>query len=249
MDKYQIRFINEVDSTNSYAAELLRSNSKLYDRMVVAANVQSAGRGQKNTVWTSEAGKNLLISIILRPDSFEAKNSQLLYMVTSLGVIDFIYRYYQEKVRIKWPNDIMVENSKLAGILIENEFRGNLLNHTIIGVGININQIMFESLSNNAVSLCQLTGKEMNINNCIDEFLTEFDHWYKLLVSGELDLIQQTYTKKLYLLNNKRPYIYQGRNIEAAITGINETGSLVLEHQGLPIYINQPKELSYLTGD
>ncbi|HNQ13252.1 MAG TPA: biotin--[acetyl-CoA-carboxylase] ligase [Bacteroidia bacterium] len=247
MDKYQIRFVNEVDSTNSYAANLLRSNNKLQDKLVIAANAQLAGRGQKGTIWQSDAGKNILISIVLKPESIEAKNSQLLYMVTSLGVIDFVYKYFSENVRIKWPNDIMIGSSKLAGILIENEFRGNLLNHTIIGIGININQKMFGGIENDAISLSQITGREMDINVCIDEFLNEFDHWYKLLLSGELELIQQTYTKKLYLLNNKRPYIYQGRTIEAAITGVSDTGSLVLEHQGLPLLINQPKELSYKT--
>ncbi|HPH88516.1 MAG TPA: biotin--[acetyl-CoA-carboxylase] ligase, partial [Chitinophagales bacterium] len=144
-----------VDSTNTYAKSLIAKSSPI-DGTVILADEQFAGRGQSGNVWQSEAGKNLTFSIIYQTSFLLATEQFYLNMAVSLGIWSMVNSKLSiEKnkeltihdsrftTKIKWPNDIYVNNQKIAGILIENTISGMHLKHSVIGVGLNVNQEQF----------------------------------------------------------------------------------------------------------
>src|SRR5665648_1178797 len=140
----KLYFFENLPSTNTYAAKLLKKN-KLPEGTVVYTNYQSAGRGQTGNIWESEDGKNLLVSIVLFP-SFIIPACQFLISITlSLGICDFLKRYIPA-CAIKWPNDIYVNNDKIAGILIENSVMEGVIESSIAGIGLNINCLLYTHL-------------------------------------------------------------------------------------------------------
>ena len=110
-------FFQNLPSTNSHALYLLK-NSKLPEGTILYTNYQSSGKGYSGNKWESEDGKNLLISIILYPSFIKPEDQFLISMIVSLGVCDFLMRFIPE-CSIKWPNDIWVNNDKIAGLLLE----------------------------------------------------------------------------------------------------------------------------------
>ncbi len=150
-------------STNSYAAFLLK-NEVIPEGAIVSAEYQTTGRGQGSNIWESENGKNLLISIILYPSIIYPASQFLISMALSLGICDFLKRFIPD-CSIKWPNDIYVNDDKIAGILIENSIMGDKIESTIAGIGLNINQEKFLSDAPNPVSLSLITGKKYDLNS------------------------------------------------------------------------------------
>ena len=132
-------------STNQYAQELL-SKSKPVEGTVISAQNQHAGRGQIGSSWEAAPGQNLTLSIILYPQFLAIQHQFQLNQSISLGVRDFIAKYVQKPVKIKWPNDIYVNEKKIGGILIQNTLSGSSIQSTIAGIGINVNQKHFESM-------------------------------------------------------------------------------------------------------
>jgi BirA family biotin operon repressor/biotin-[acetyl-CoA-carboxylase] ligase len=234
-------------STNSYAASLLKSR-KVREGCVIYTNYQTTGRGQAGNKWESEANKNLLISIILYPTMINPADQFQLSMVISLGICDFLQRK-TKAISIKWPNDIYVNDDKIAGILLENSIMGDIIDHTVAGIGININQVKFLSDAPNPVSLAILTGVNFNLHECLSQLTSDLDKRYKLLISGDSDLIKSDYISHLYryyqwckFRDNKG--IFTGR-----ITDVNDTGRLRVELKDGNINEYSFKEIEFITGD
>ncbi len=156
-----IYFYDHLTSTNSEAVRLLKE-SGLPEGAVISAGFQSAGRGQKENKWESEEGKNLLISVILFPINIEPDLQFIISMTISLGICDFLKRHIPAS-SIKWPNDIYVNNDKIAGVLIENSIMGSSIEYSIAGIGLNINQEKFTGDAPNPVSLKNITGIDYDI--------------------------------------------------------------------------------------
>ncbi len=180
-----IIFHNELISTNTCAALLLKQQ-KPPEGTVIHANFQTAGKGQKGNIWVSEAGKNLLFSIILFPDMIKPEEQFGISMAISLGICDFLNKLIPV-CSIKWPNDIYAGDDKIAGILIENSIRGGNIESSIAGIGLNINQVIFPSYLPNPVSLKLITGKEHDPDYCLNELLSSLDKRYKMLISRPSD--------------------------------------------------------------
>lgn len=176
--KYNIIWHNELDSTNSEARRHLTALDNL---SVVAALHQSSGRGQGDHTWTSSPGDNLTFSIVLKPEGISSKDSFIVSQITALSVVRFLEASGIE-AGIKWPNDIYVlgksDGKKICGILIENIFKGDALSSSIIGIGLNINQVTFPDDLPNPISLCHLTKKRHNIEDCLEAFLDIFSDLY-----------------------------------------------------------------------
>src|SRR5688572_19765009 len=126
--------LDAVDSTNTYATTLLK-NQKPPEGLIIQAFHQTAGRGQMGTNWHSPAGESLTFSVILTPTFLKVDQQFYLNMAVSLGVYEYLTTKGVAGGLIKWPNDILVQRKKLAGILIENALQGNKIQHSIIGVG------------------------------------------------------------------------------------------------------------------
>lgn len=181
---YDIIWLNSTDSTND---EAKRRISTLDNLSVLSALSQTKGRGQRGNSWLSEPGKNLLFSIVLKyaihgesnPNgllSIQAYDQQVLSQITSLSVVDLLAAH-DIQAKIKLPNDIYVGNKKICGMLIENTISGKWMTSSIIGIGLNINQVNFDkSLPNpTSMALCIETQEEpLEIESLLYEFMDIF---------------------------------------------------------------------------
>ena len=132
-------------------------------------------------------------------------------------------------IKIKWPNDIYFKNKKLAGILIENVIKGNAITQSIVGIGLNLNQIVFTSDAPNPVSLKQITGKNYLIEQEIVKLRSSIRFFYKKLIQKQFEEINSEYLKCLYRFDSFHNYKVKDRLLKAKITGVNEFGYLQIE--------------------
>ena len=151
-----INKLNAIDSTNSYLKQLSVGDG-LDDFTVVVTEHQTQGRGQMGSVWESEHSKNLMFSVFKRFKDLKVDSHFYVSMAVSLAVCDALKLFHLKQLKIKWPNDILSEQKKICGILIENVIKQERIQSSIIGVGLNVNQVNFTNLPN-AASLKQLTG-------------------------------------------------------------------------------------------
>jgi BirA family transcriptional regulator, biotin operon repressor / biotin---[acetyl-CoA-carboxylase] ligase len=237
--------LNEVESTNNYANRLILSNAE--EGTVVLAQFQSKGRGQGGNWWESEAGKNLLATVILYPRFLNAGNQFILSKIVSLSLVEFLEKI-TDNVSIKWPNDIYVGNKKIAGILIENSISGSNLFSSVLGIGLNLNQEKFLSDAPNPVSLKQITGKEYNIEIVVSEILESILKWYKKIESGNFSEIDSVYFSQLFRWREWEKYSKDGNIFEAKIVGIGEFGQLQLEKRDGTVEEFMFKEVEFIIG-
>ena len=167
----QLLYKEEVDSTNRYLARLAMEQ-QLPNLFTVWADYQTAGRGQRETSWESEAGKNLTFSTLLYPKGVRA-NRQFLLSQSIAIAIQKVLSNYTEGITIKWPNDIYYHNRKICGVLIEHDLQGSWVEQTIAGIGINVNQESFLSNAPNPVSLYQLLGRQLDREKLLQELLEQ----------------------------------------------------------------------------
>ena len=142
----QIIKLNAIDSTNQYLHDLIGKIS-LEDFAVVTARYQTKGRGQRATTWQSEKDKNLIISVLKKEIDLNPQRQFLLNIVVSLALFKTLETLQIPKLSIKWPNDILSHDKKIAGILIELILKKNTIDKAIIGIGLNVNQTNFKELS------------------------------------------------------------------------------------------------------
>ncbi len=238
-----IIFLDEVDSTNNYAKQLVSDGAA--NGTVVLAHFQTRGKGQPGNFWESEAGKNLLTSIILHPDFLEAGKQFLISKIVSLSLVDLLTPEVND-VSIKWPNDMYIGSRKVAGILIENSIKGSTLDSSIIGIGLNLNQLVFHSKAPNPVSLLQLNGKIYDAQEMLKGFFQYFEKWYRLLEAGKFQQIDEAYLGKLFGFNQWRNFRKDKQLFEARICGIGEFGQLQLEDRSGKITEYMFKEVEYI---
>jgi len=240
-------FCENLPSTNSYAASLLK-NEDIPEGAIVYTDYQSSGRGQAGNKWESEENKNLLISLILFPSMINPAEQFLLSMVISLGICDFLQRY-TDAISIKWPNDIYVKDDKIAGILMENSIMGDIIEHTIAGVGININQVKFLSDAPNPVSLATITGMEYDLSECLGHLASDLDKRYKDLISGDYDCIKSDYVSQLYWQRQWRHFRDMTGIFTGCISGVGEAGRLQVELKNGKVNEYSFKEIEFIADD
>ena len=158
-----IHFIPQLRSTNQLLAEQWKQEPGLSEACALVSFNQTAGRGQQNNSWESEAGKNIAYSVFLRPVHINPNNSFVLSQAVSLATVELLDTL-NIKASIKWPNDIYVQDKKIAGILIENLIQGKSLLGCIAGIGLNVNQEHFTSDAPNPVSIVQLCGQNQDLH-------------------------------------------------------------------------------------
>ena len=156
-----------LESTNSFLKQIIHSK-EVKNGTIVSTKHQTTGRGQRNNVWESERNKNILMSFVFFPNNIPAENQFIISKAVSLSILDLLLKY-KKNVKIKWPNDIYIDDKKIAGILIENSLRGSEISNSIIGIGLNINQTFFSNKLPNPTSL----KLETNKNYKTEEILTK----------------------------------------------------------------------------
>ncbi len=225
-----IIFLPEVDSTNSYATELLK-NVNIAEGTVIHAANQTQGKGQRGNSWEAQIASSLTTSIVLKPSFLELKNQFFLYQITALACYDLMAELLnnsQYDIKIKWPNDILVNKKKIAGILIENIITHSTLNYSVIGIGINVNQLLFtEGL--NATSLKKLSSNTFDIAVVLKLLCKHLENYYLKLKSNKLNSITQNYLQHLYGLNTWLNFEIKNELKVCLVKGINKSGLLILQ--------------------
>ncbi len=222
--------LDATDSTNAHLKHLMRLEP-LEDYTTVATLEQSAGRGQMGSVWISERGKNLLVSVLKKFDQLPIKLQFYLNIAVSLAIFDTLKYVKVPDLSIKWPNDILSGDSKLCGILIENIVSGDQISASIIGVGLNVNQTTFTDLPN-ATSLKLLLGHDFELDGLLQDFLYHLQQVFQRMdEEGRPALIKQ-YTEHLYKKGVESTFMTnKGASIVGIIKGISEEGKLIVQHQ------------------
>jgi len=218
-------FVPECHSTNSLASELA-TQSILSEGTVVITSHQTAGRGQPGNRWETAAGMNLTFSILLKPSFLSVKDQFYLTIITSLAVTEFLNAQSVAEVKIKWPNDILVGKKKICGILIENSIQKEVIQQSIVGIGLNINQHNFSAPS--ATSLANVTNKNFNLNESLNLLLEAFEKKYLQLRSGKLAELKREYLENLFGRGQVRAFFSNGKEFEGRIEDVNENGELVV---------------------
>jgi BirA family biotin operon repressor/biotin-[acetyl-CoA-carboxylase] ligase len=219
-------------STNAYA-QLLLSKSKPSEGTVISARNQTIGRGQIGSLWESEPDKNLNLSVILYPTFLPIQQQFQLNQAISLGVRDFVAKYVQKLVKIKWSNDIYVNDNKICGILIQNTLKGVQIQSSIVGLGININQTDFLSNPPNPTSFKLETQRDFDLSEMKRTLCECLEPRYFQLKNRRHDELYLEYLSQLYRYQERA--LFQRPNGEAfmgMITGISDIGKLEIETSG-----------------
>ncbi|MDR3142977.1 MAG: biotin--[acetyl-CoA-carboxylase] ligase [Tannerellaceae bacterium] len=235
--------LDETDSTNNYLRAYLKKE-QLPEGSVVVADYQTGGRGQTGNNWESSPGMNLLFSIVLYPEQLLANRQFVLSQITSLAVKETLDAY-TDLISIKWSNDIYRQNKKISGILIENDVTGITISRSIIGIGINLNQALFESDAPNPVSLTQVTGKTYDKQEALNRFLRIFYAYYLLVLQEKFTEIKDTYMQALYRKEGYHSFSDPAGSFSARIYDIETTGHLLLQLENGEVRRYAFKEVSW----
>lgn len=219
---------DELPSTNSYIINQLR-NTAYTEGTVVVAEYQTEGRGQKDTKWISEKGENISASIVLYPKFIKPTEHFELNKAIALAVCDVVKSYLRDaNVEIKWPNDILVDGKKIAGILIENSIQGGKFNWSVVGIGVNVNQKYFGELTR-AVSIASIINKKVDMGHMLSRLCKFLDARYLQLKAGKRELIEKDYIYHLFRLNEEALYKDDQSVFYGKILGVENTGRLIIE--------------------
>ncbi len=221
--------LNAIDSTNSYLKKLA-VKSIIENYTVVVAKHQTAGRGQMGTQWISDSGKNLMFSVLINFIDFKIEHQFHLSMAISLAVLNTVKNTVKTPIFVKWPNDILADKDKLAGILIENVLSGNFIKQSVIGIGLNVNQIQFPKSTGNVTSLNNITGINFDKDKILQNILTTIKYYIGYIEKKEFSKLKELYVTSLYRYN--KPTMFEdkkGTVFLGKIVDVFKDGRLVIE--------------------
>lgn len=227
----QLLWLPECASTNTEAQNLIVKNSAT-DGCAVITDKQTAGRGQRGNRWEAQAGENLTLSVVWQPTFLAAADQFQLSQAVALAVHDWATTLLGPDpwLRVKWPNDILFKDQKLGGILIENTLSGPKIHYSVVGVGLNINQQAFAVPT--ATSFGMLTGRAYALPPLAARLLECLERRYLQLRAGQVGLVRADYLRVLYRYREPHAYQVDGQRVTGTITGLDETGRLVVDLPG-----------------
>lgn len=226
--RFKIKKVEETTSTNSLMQELLKAG-KLNNGDVIRANYQSRGIGQVGNLWESEKGKNLTFSLFLDTHFLAASEVFYLNKVISIAIHNYLTDLDFMDVKIKWPNDIYIGNKKVAGMLTNNSFLGNNLQNSIIGVGLNVNQVEFLKNAPNPTSLKLVSQKNYDLDEELDKLLQYIYQHINQLAKGDVLQIDADYLDRLYQYKEQHKYKDRSGTFSGEIIGVDAYGQLRIE--------------------
>lgn len=222
--------LEEVDSTNSYAKKNI---GKISDRTAVIAKCQTSGRGRLNRSWVDLGDGNLFLSIVLKPsNSYHDIYSNLTQYLSV--VLCKVLEEYGLQPQIKWPNDVLINNKKIAGILAETVMNANCLKGVILGIGVNLNsnQEDINNIPNKIATALNIEiNKHVNIEEFTDKLLDKFFENYDEFINTGFSNIKDDYIKRNCFLNNEIKVQVFNRTEEGLAQEINNKGELILKNK------------------
>ncbi len=222
----EVIYMPSCHSTNDIALQMLKKPDTR-EGLVLITDHQTNGRGQRGNNWESDSGSNLTLSIILKPNFLQASDQFYLNMVASLAVRRMVdYFVNGQDVKVKWPNDVLLNEKKVAGILIENTLQRSSIQWSVVGMGINVNQ---QGLSlEKATSLFEVTKSMNSLPELFEKLIESLEYYYLKLKSGKREELKEEYLQHLFGFQEFRKYrteyLFNGKIID-----VEETGRLVME--------------------
>jgi BirA family biotin operon repressor/biotin-[acetyl-CoA-carboxylase] ligase len=221
--KGSVIWVESVDSTNEEMKRRLKQQYSLKNFDAIVANFQTNGKGQREAKWESQSGENLTFSLYFQPNNLKVLDAFKLNQAVSILISDFLKGLGLKNVQVKWPNDIMVNEKKICGVLTENILSKDELIESIIGIGLNVNQSRILSNSNSTSISNEM--HEYYLIRIIAEELIGYLEKVQDFINRPL-LLQNRYLELLLGLNETRKFAIDDRQVEGKIVGINSTGKL-----------------------
>ena len=247
--------LQSIDSTNNYALAQIHANLAQPGTCYFAHN-QTAGKGQRGKSWLSDPGSNLIMSIVLKPVFLQPLRQFDLSACIAVATHHFLSNYLDGKLKIKWPNDLYWNDCKLGGILIENvigEERDDRpgpgvgrLNSpgssrdpsqlrawkwSVVGIGINVNQVTFPGELQSPASLKSITGNDFDTVHLARELCTTIEVFYKSLMAEGPHATLNLYNQFLYKRGQLARFRNRNRNFEAIVSSVSDYGQLIIHHE------------------
>ncbi|MBC8300440.1 MAG: biotin--[acetyl-CoA-carboxylase] ligase [Pelagibacterales bacterium] len=224
MDSHNIIKLTDVDSTNNYALSL--KGSKVFKQdLVIVSDFQTKGQGQRGNSWESEKGKNLIISLVIEPN-ISVKKQFDVSKIAAISVMNFLNSLGVPS-KIKWPNDILVGNKKIAGILIQNVISRDIISHSVIGIGLNVNQLIFDAYTPKATSLKLEMKKKFNLEEIQKELLSSIQNRIRAYRLGKD--IEAEYLDGLFQKDKVAFFESKSQKFNGIIRGVTASGLLMVE--------------------
>ena len=248
-------YIKQTYSTSTLLRE--QYSDALPHFYTIRTDYQTAGRGQAGNSWESEAGKNLLFSTLLRYEGIHAASQWRLSMLVAVALWDTLANYLpKERLAIKWPNDIYFGDKKLVGILIENNLSGQYVGYSIVGIGVNVNQIEWLSNAPNPISMKEITGEDYDVEKLMNGWMNSMKS-LELLTTEE---IKKVYLQHLYRRDGWHMYVEREVSVDptqiaqrdikgaflAHFIGITEQGELMLRTENNEEKIYHFKQIRFV---
>lgn len=225
---HRIIRLETVDSTNNYAAKMWKAG-ELEHGTVIMADEQTKGRGQRGKEWQSTPGESATFSFVLNMGGWDAKDAFFLQEIVSLALIDTLKNWLIDAA-IKWPNDILVDGSKLAGVLVETSLSGTKIESAIVGIGLNINQTTFEV--NTRTSIKMESGLNLDLTMVVLTFCKEFEKYWSRRQFIHRDTIRKEYLKHLFGFGEWRDFLDKDGTFLGKIQGLETDGRLMIGREG-----------------
>lgn len=223
-------YVPQCHSTNTLAIELSQKAGTVEGSLIITDH-QTAGRGQRGNSWEAAQGENLTFSLILKPDFLHAQNQFQLNQAFSLGIVDYVKGRLHQEVKVKWPNDVLVEEKKVCGILFENQVSGNELRFAIVGIGLNVNQESFQHPK--ARSLYFFSRYKYNLQQELELLLQHLEVRYLMLKQGHYETLKKEYLDHLYRIGEIHRFGSQDAEFDGTISGVDDVGRLRIEVDGV----------------
>ncbi len=233
----------QIESTNNSLREQVQAFAKtgqvLPEGYSLRTDFQTAGKGRLGRVWDAQPGKNLLISYLLTSAGLRPDQLFLLLQSVALAVRDTVQSYVDRKdVEVKWPNDILVEDKKIAGILIESVLTGDQVSYVVVGIGLNVNQLQFET-GTTATSIAALNKRMFDLRDVMIALTRKLQsaqlHLKQIVRLGDVYALQQRYHTHLFGFGQWLHFLELKTNKErlGKLLGVLQTGELRLEQEGV----------------
>jgi BirA family biotin operon repressor/biotin-[acetyl-CoA-carboxylase] ligase len=225
----RIYYLREVDSTNRFAADLARAGEP--HGTLVVSDYQTGGRGRWDRTWESPAGKNVLFSLILRPE-VETYAILPVTLVFSVAVAETLTAITGREASVKWPNDVLVEGKKICGILSEGVSKGGVAVFVVVGMGVNVNmgsEDFSEEIRGRSCSCSSLTGLTWDRAEVLARLLSALERGYDEFAREGFGKIAPRYKSKLSVLGKTVRFVKSGAETVGRVLDVGTDGSLIVE--------------------
>lgn len=247
MTTFSFTYLKKIGSTNAFLAEI---PEKECVGAVVFAREQTEGKGMGSNGWESSAGENLTFSMGLDMTFLKAADQFLLSMAVPLGLLDVLDGLLPaDKLTVKWPNDLFFGDRKLCGILINSTIHGLDMGVSVVGIGLNVNQMQFMDWPTHPISMKMILGKEVALEALLKDLVVAVDRRVQLLRTEEgVAQIKKDYLNRLYCYHTWADYDVNGQRVKRYITGIDAFGRLETLDEAGKLLVYDLKEINFVTS-